>query len=460
MRTMLAATLMIASATGLAAAQTAPPSGAVPAVKPKPVATTPVRPALQTPAETAQAMTPAERQAIQSDLAWTGDYNGVINGEPSERMVTAIKAFQKNHGGKQTGVLNPQERAQLTEAARKLQGNVGWKLISDMVTGARLGIPAKLVPQQTSDANGSKWASSTGTIQIVLARRKEAGITIAKLADQEKKEPGRKVGYSAIKPDFFVLSGTQGLKKFYMRGAFKDSEVRILTILYDQATEGTMEPVVVAMSSAFNPFPSGALAGPPPRKKVEYSTGTIVSDDGAILADRDAVEACQSIVIAGQIAAHGNADLAATDKAHDLALLRIYGARGLKPLALGSGAAKASVDVVGIADPQNQGGGSAVSVSKAGVTPVGSNGGLALAPAPGLGFSGAPARDADGRFAGLALLRPSVVAGATNGAVAPQAALVDAETVRKFLVSNAIKPATDAPADAKASVVRVICVRK
>ncbi|MGP9813272.1 peptidoglycan-binding protein [Rhodopseudomonas sp. NSM] len=460
MRAMLAATLIIVGASGLAAAQTAPPSGAVPGVKPKPVATTPIRPALQTPAETAQAMTAAERQAIQSDLAWTGDYNGVINGEASDRMVTAIKAFQKNHGGKPTGVLNPQERAQLTAAARNLQGNVGWKLLADPVTGARLGVPAKLAPQQASDATGSRWASSTGTIQIALTHRKEAGITAAKLADQEKKEPGRKVSYSAVKPDFFVLSGTQGLKKFYIRGAFKDAEVRILTILYDQATEGTMQPVVIAMSSAFNPFPSGALAGPPPRKKVEYSTGTIVSDDGAILADREAVEACQSIVIAGQIAAHGNADLAASDRAHDLALLRIYGARGLKPLPLGSGAAKASVDLTGIADPQSQGGGAAVSVGKAGVSPVGSNGGLALSPAPGLGFSGAPARDADGKFAGIALLRPSVVAGATNGAAAPQAALVDAETVRKFLVSNAIKPATDAAGDAKASVVRVICVRK
>jgi len=451
MRSMLAATLMIASASGLAMAQTPPASG----VKPKPVVTTPVRPALQTPAQTATAMSQAEREAIQSDLAWTGDYNGVINGEPSERMVGAIKAFQKNLGGKQTGVLNPQERSQLAAAARKLQGNVGWKLISDPVTGARLGIPARLVPQQSSDANGSKWASSTGTIQIVLARRKEAGVTTAKLADQEKKDPGRKVSYSAVKPDFFVLSGTQGLKKFYMRGAFKDAEVRILTILYDQATEGTMEPVVIAMSSAFNPFPSGALAGPPPRKKVEYSTGAIVGDDGAILADREAVDACVSIVVAG----HGNADLAATDKEHDLALLRIYGARGLKPLALGSGAAKAAVDLVGIADPQNQGGGSAVSVSKATVTPVGSAGGLALSPPPGLGFSGAPARDADGKFAGLTLLRPPQVAGPANGTVATQATLVDADIVRKFLAGTGIKPATDTAADAKAGVVRVICVR-
>src|SRR6202165_5500526 len=97
----------------------------------------------------------------------------------------------------------------------------------------------------------------------------------------------------------------QGLKKFYVRGQYKGDEVRILTILYDQATEGTVEPVVIAMSSAFNPFPSGAqIAGPPPRKTVEYGTGVVVSDDGAILADRQVTDGCLAIAIAG----FGNAD--------------------------------------------------------------------------------------------------------------------------------------------------------
>ena len=227
--------------------------------KPKTVTTVPIRPALQTPADTANAMAQAERLAIQSDLAWVGQYNGAITGEVSERMVAAIKEFQKDRGGKQTGVLNPQERSVLAETARRRQENVGWKIVTDAGTGARLGMPTKLVPQQSSDANGAKWSSSTGTIQIQLARRKQANPTTAKLAEQEKKEPaGRKVDYSVVKPDFFVLSGMQGLKKFYVRGTFKGDEVRILTILYDQATEGTVEPVVIAMSSAFNPFPSGS----------------------------------------------------------------------------------------------------------------------------------------------------------------------------------------------------------
>jgi peptidoglycan hydrolase-like protein with peptidoglycan-binding domain len=456
---MLSATLMIVAIGPFAGepafAQLSPPSTA--GAKPKTVATIPIRPALQTPADTAKAMAQAERLALQSDLAWIGQYNGAITGEVSERMVAAIKEFQKSRGARQTGVLNPQERGILADTAKRRQENVGWKIITDAGTGVRLGIPTKLVPQQTSDANGAKWTSPTGTIQVVLTRRKEASPATAKLAEREKKEPGgRTIEYSVVKPDFFVLSGLQGMKKFYLRGTFKGDEVRILTILYDQATENTVEPVVIAMSSAFNAFPTGAqAAGPPPRKTVEYGSGIVVSEDGAIVTDRQIIDSCIAIAIAG----YGNADRVAEDKDHDLALLRIYGARGLSPLNLANGGSNTAVDLTGIADPQNQGGGNAVSSVKASTTQVGGGSDLALSPAPALGFSGAAAIDADGKFAGIAQLKPVVVAGPPNAAAAAQAALVPADIVRDFLKANGVN-ASGASADAKASVVRVICVRK
>ncbi len=452
MRSMLTATLMFVAAGTCAHAQmTTPP---IAGIKPKPVATVPIRPALQTPADTANAMAQAERLAIQSDLAWVGQYNGAITGDVSERMVAAIKEFQKERGAKQTGVLNPQERGALAETARRRQENVGWKIVTEAGTGARLGVPTKLVPQQSSDANGAKWNSSTGTVQVQLSRRKQANPTTAKLAEQEKKEPaGRKVDYTVVKPDFFVLSGMQGLKKFYVRGTFKGDEIRVLTILYDQATEGTVEPVVIAMSSAFNPFPAGT--GPPPRKTVEYGTGVVVSEDGAIVADREITDGCLAIAITG----FGNADRVAEDRDHDLALLRIYGARGLKPLALGNGAAKSAVELTGIADPQSQGGAAAVSSVKANAAQIGGGGDTALSPPPALGFSGAAALDGDGKFAGIALLKPVVVAGPANTTPPAQAVLVPADTVAEFLKANGVNFAGGSP-DAKAAVVRVICVRK
>lgn len=453
MRSMLAATVMFATATGASAQMTAPQ---IPGTRPKTVQTVPVKPpAVQTPSETADGMTQGERLALQSDLAWVGQYNGAITGDVSARMVEAIKEYQKNKGGKPTGVLNPQERAALAETARRKQDGVGWKIVTEMTSGARLGIPSKLVPQQATDANGSKWTSPTGTVQVLLSRRKEANPTTAKLADAEKKEPaGRKVDYAVVKPDFFVLSGLQGLKKFYVRGTFKGDEVRIMTILYDQATENTVEPVVIAMSSAFNAFPSGPQAGPPPRKTVEYGTGIVVSDDGAIVTDRLVTDGCLAITIAG----FGSADRSAEDKEHDLALLHIYGARSLKPLNLTGGGAKTNVDVVGIADPQSQGGAAGVSSLKGALAPVTSSD-SALSPPPAVGFSGGPAIDGDGKFAGVALLKPAMVAGPATSVPASQAVMVSAETVREFLKANGVA-ANGSSTDAKAAVVRVICVRK
>ena len=440
----------------------APALAQTPATDAKPVKTIPIRPdgstgpaksaAPQTPADTAKAMAQAERTAIQSDLAWVGVYNGSINGEVSDRMITAIRAFQKKQGAKETGILSPPERAKLAEAAKKLQNDVGWKVAQDPINGIRLGVPTKLVPQMSAMANttGSKWTSQEGHIVIETWRLRDADQTIAKVAEQQKKEPAdRKVDYSVVRPDFFVLSGTQGSKKFYVRGQVKGNEVRGLTIVYDQASAGIMGPVVIAMSSAFTPFPATAQAeAPPPRKKVEYATGIVVSTDGAIITDRQAVDGCQFIVVPG----HGNADRIAEDKARDLALLRIYGARDLKPIAIGNTAAKSNVVLTGIADPQNQGGGAAVSSSNATLQAT------TLSPAPGIGFAGAAAVDGDGVFAGMTLLKPTVVAGAPSGG--NDAAVVPAAQVLAFLKAHEITAAGDQKADAKAAVLRVVCVRK
>ncbi|MDF3814031.1 peptidoglycan-binding protein, partial [Rhodopseudomonas sp. BAL398] len=347
MRSMLAATLMMA--TGLAMSQAA--------AQPKP-AGAPARPAPQTPAETVEAMALAERKAIQSDLAWTGDYNGVIDGVVGSRTIAAIKSFQQERGATQTGVLNPKERELLADAAKKLQKNVGWKMLTDPVTGARLGLPARLVPKYAGDDHSATWRSATGTIAITLTRRQQANPSTARLAAVERTNPpGRKVGYSLVKPDFFVLSGTEGLKTFYIRGQTQGSEFRILTVLYDQATEGVMAPVVVAMSNAFDAFPTGAQAGPAPRKRVEYATGIVADSAGAVVTAREAVDGCLSIVVAGGAVANGHAERIADDKDHDLALLRLYGAQGLQPLGLQAGQPTSTAELVGIADPQNQGGG-------------------------------------------------------------------------------------------------------
>src|SRR4051794_37636142 len=91
MRSALSATLTVAACVFVIFGTTPP---ATAGTKPKTVTT--IRPALQKPEETANAMAQAERLALQSDLAWIGQNNGAITGDVSERMIAAIKEFQKS----------------------------------------------------------------------------------------------------------------------------------------------------------------------------------------------------------------------------------------------------------------------------------------------------------------------------------------------------------------------------
>ena len=146
----------------------------------------------------------------------------------------------------------------------------------------------------------------------------------------------------------------------------------------------------------------------------------------------------------------GNAVRVADDKASDLALLQVFAARELTPAALADGGRGSDVTLIGIADPQTQDGGSAVSSLKARVLAA-SGTSQPIEPAPALGFAGAAALDGDARFVGMvrrARIRP--------------AAMVPAEAIRTFLSAQSIAPASGPVSldDAKASLVRVICVRK
>lgn len=403
-------------------------------------------------ADSYNAMPVNERISIQSDLIWTGDYNGTLNGEFGERAIAAVKAFQKRNGTKDTGILNPPERAALATAAKPKQDAVGWRMIDDSAAGVRLGLPGKLAPQTTPIVGGTRWSSSRGEVQVETFRVAQPGTTLAALFDQMKTQPtGRKADYSVMRPDFFVISGLQNLKKFYVRAHVRGEEVRGITILYDQAMDGIMEPVVIAMSSAFTAFPAGVALAPPPRRKVEYATGVVVSDAGHIVTDREAIEGCFAVTVQGI----GGADRIAEDKTSGLALLRVY-APNLKPITLASAAQPGDVTLLGIADPQAQDGGNAVSAARARV-----NDARALEPAPALGFSGAAALDGQGRLVGMAALKP--VSGGGPAQAAPvQATLTPLDALRGFLAAQKIAPAgaVSGIEAAKGSVVRVICVRK
>src|SRR5580704_6499406 len=203
----------------------------------------------------------------------------------------------------------------------------GWHIIDDPVTGARLGLPSALVPKTAPARMGSRWTSGQRQIDIETFHLHEGAL--AALFDTEKKVRRRTVEHSTLTPDSFVMSGMQGLQRFIVRVQANGSELRCVTILFDQAIEGVIAPIAAAMANTFQGFPDPTAAPPPGlRRSVEYGTAIVVSGQGHLITPAQIADGCQAIAIPG----FGHAERIAVDKANDIALLRVYGAQDLLPV--------------------------------------------------------------------------------------------------------------------------------
>ena len=324
----------------------------------------------------------------------------------------------------------------------------GWRLVTDPATGAVIAFPTRLFPQSRDGAHGTLWSSPHGEVQVETFRLPQAELKT--LFERMKTEPAiRRVEDSKLDDDGFAISGMQGLKNFTIRARRRDGEVRGFTLLYDQAMEGIVAPVAARMASTFAPFPERPALFAQPTAPVEYGSGIAASAQGHVVTSARLAEGCSVLVVAGL----GPAERVATEKG--VALLRVYGARKLAPLALADGhVANGLLVLRGIPDPREQSG-----RADTRDLPVRFlDGALASnKPAPMAGFAGAAAIDARGRLAGLVQL--GRVQLASSRPMAPPLQLIDAATIRAVLEAHGVTPPAKSDG-AGAAIVRVICVRK
>jgi hypothetical protein len=394
----------------------------------------------------------AKQPDIRKQAAAPAVQSGQITSQRAQNSSRskAARSAPKGDNELQGAILAALDRS--SDAIPNFPDSVGWRLIEDPATGARLGLPETLVPRASASRIGSRWSSAQGQIQIETFRLAEAALPA--LFEDEKKTAHRQVEASVVKPDLFVMSGVQGLKNFFMRAEAHGSEVRGMTVLYDQATEGTMERIALAMVAAYTAFPDLSAPAPPGlRRAVDYGTAIAVTKDGNLVASARLTDRCGSISVPGL----GHAERIAADSVSDLALIRLYGAHNLTPVVVnGDGRQRGDLRLIGVAAPLAQNGDGLVSSSPAQIK------GSDIEPAPAPGFAGAAAVDARGVFTGMVDLKPPVLAAANAGPARETATLVPVDSIRAFLQAHGVSPATaaGAPAPAEQSVVRIICVRK
>lgn len=390
-----------------------------------------------------EAMPEAERKAIQGDLIWTGHFNGAASGTYGPLTFRAINAL-KGGRGVPDGLLAPAEREALSQAAKAARDITGFRVIDDARTGVRIGIPERVLPRrETTPAGGSRWQSADGKVTLDASASPpgdDLTATYERAITVNPNAPGRKITYKLLRPDFFVVTGETPTGKFYRRLASGPQGLRGFSIGYDKALAPSIDRLVIAIASSFEPFPSGALPSdqprivatvpialpggvPSPARPAErYGVALTLSDTVALTAV-SALDACRSLRAGGR-----PARLRLKDDASGLALLDIEG--GIAPVSTlrGDGLGeRESLVLIAFGDD----GGKRVPMALPGQAVRATGGPAVFAPLQP-GQAGSAVFDRQGRLAGLVTGNPSdkiLIAG-----VAPQRAyaVADAAALRAF----------------------------
>ncbi len=444
--TLAAAALAAGLTTPLMAQQPAPPV-AVPSAAP-------VDPAVAAAQKAYEALGETERKAIQDDLVWAGDYLGITQGVFGRRTYDGIVAFQKR--GKAAavdGILTPEQRKALETAARLARGAVKFTMLTDARTGIRLGVP-ELVAGKRDDKSGTgtRWFNDANSFSVETALAQGGAAELPQAFERvvAAAAPGRKVTYKLLRPDFFVVAGDIGARRFYTRFGAGPNGMRGYTVIYETARAKEFERINIAIANAFEPFPAAqpavaavsarpgvaALPAPlpvpaapqPPPPPTERRGNAFVIADGQALTSASLLTACKTLTVGGQ-----RAEIIGTDAAGAIALLkanvkrsgiialRADGAEVGEPLVyvgFPAAAERKTVDVIS---------------GEAGQGP-----GLAIVAALQPGASGGLVFDRSGRLAGLAAAEPAQrirIAG-----IAPEARhrLISAEAVKAFAAARGV----------------------
>ncbi len=182
------------------------------------------------------------RRAAQDALVWLGFYNGVVDGDFGKRTRDAILAFQASVKAPASGALSAGTLQALLAARETARKTVGFHIIDDARTGARIGAPGKLMTGQVK----LDFASSADPDLNALYARLAAGTAT------------RKIAYKAMKPDaFFVVSGQDGATKFYTRfekNAAASPPIRGFTFSYPASRAALLDRIAIAVANSFGPF--------------------------------------------------------------------------------------------------------------------------------------------------------------------------------------------------------------
>jgi hypothetical protein len=213
-----------------------------------------------------EAMTEADRRAIQDALIWSGQYFGVVDGTFGKRTRDAIVAWETAAKMPATGLVDSGRLAAMLAAAQKARAAARFQAFTDDKSGIKIGAPLKILDKRAvNEAGGARLAKADGSVTLDLSSatggEAKLGLLYAALTADA---PGRKITLKISKPDFFIVSGEEAARKFYERmakapaGSADPAALRGFRFSYPAAQSAEMDRMVVAIANSFEPFPVAA----------------------------------------------------------------------------------------------------------------------------------------------------------------------------------------------------------
>ena len=195
---------------------------------------------------------------IQELLIWAGDYEGLVDGVRGAGTINAIRAFQKRTGSAPTGQLSAKQLVELQRISARRRAAAGFDIVTDPLTGIRIGIPTKLIAHQGAGTRGTEWRSKDGGVSIDTIKISTSDLTLTDFLNWLRSVEHREITYEAARDDWFVLSGRDGDLRFYVRAQTGAGLVQGFSIVYPQAREVKFHYLVVAMSASFEIIGAGS----------------------------------------------------------------------------------------------------------------------------------------------------------------------------------------------------------
>jgi peptidoglycan hydrolase-like protein with peptidoglycan-binding domain len=248
-------------------------------------------PALEVSKRAFEALSDAERIAIQDGLIWTGDYKGVADGKFGKGTRDAIIAFASRAKFPTDGTLDAKARMALAATAKQVKDAVRFLVQTDAKTGIRVGLPMQILTKAKPSGTGTRYSSTDDSFWVeTMTRPADAAKPQSAIADQPvakwptpaasatalqdlyasiiADQPGRKVTYKVSRPDFFVVTGQTATNTFYTRVALGmhggNYALHGFTVTYPLAAKARFDAITIAIANSFVPFPETFAAVIPP----------------------------------------------------------------------------------------------------------------------------------------------------------------------------------------------------